>query len=117
LPVSDFCYGWSDFNFSRSRQKTAEDIPLEFILDKTKYEYGRLKIFGTIKSRSNNSPYKFVAVTFSVYGSMSHLLTRKETWASPDVINPGEISFVEAIIECKNSEISRIEYNVTGREM
>lgn len=116
LPSHVFANG-NDFKFIESREKTSEDIPLEFIPEKSTYERGRLRIWGRVKSRVVNRPYDSVKVTFTLYGGRGgDLVAREYTYASPDAIGPGQTGYInEFMIKCDISQLNVIEYNVTGK--
>lgn len=105
------------FKFIKSKQRTAEDIPLDFEVDKTEYSNGYLRIWGNIKGSKKNQSYTFVKVTFSLYGGRGgDLLAREYTYANPKDIGPGEIGYIiEYLIKCDISKLNVIEYKVTGK--
>lgn len=107
----------SGYKFSRSKEKTAEDIPLDFNLEKTEYEYGQLKIWGNVKNKINGRPYEFVKVTFSLWGGRGgNLLAREYMYTKPTTIGPDQIGYIIGYgIECNPSQINLIEYQVTGQ--
>lgn len=107
----------SRYKFSKSKERTAEDIPLDFNLEKTEYEYGRLNIWGNIKNKINGRPYEFVKVTFSLWGGRGGtLLAREYMYTDPTTIGPGQIGYIIGYgIECNPEQINLIEYQVTGR--
>jgi hypothetical protein len=107
-----------NFKFIKSKEKTSEDIPLDFEHEKTSYEHGYLKIWGSIKNKNKGQTYDFVKVTFSIFGSQGgQLITREYTYTEPKMISFGEIGYIqEFMIKCRPSQINVIEYKVTGRE-
>jgi hypothetical protein len=106
-----------NLKFSKSRETTAEDIPLDFNLEKTSYSNGYLRIWGSVRNKMNGVPYRFVKVTFSLWGGHSgKLITREFTFTSPMHIGPGQIGYIhEYMIECDASQLNLVEYKVTGK--
>lgn len=105
------------FKISKSKDVTAEDIPLDFINEKITYERGYLKIWGHVRNKLNSRPYEFVKITFSLWGGRSgKLIAREFTYTDPTDIGPGQIGYIiEHSIKCDVSELNLIEYKVTGR--
>jgi len=106
-----------NLKFSKSREKTAEDIPLDFTLEKTSYSNGYLRIWGSVRNKMNSVPYRFVKVTFSLWGGHGgKLMTREFTYTSPMHIGPGQIGYIhEYMIECEASQLNLVEYKVSGK--
>jgi len=105
------------FKFIKSKEKTAEDIPLDFDVEKTEYEYGYFKIWGSVKGSKKNRSYKWVQVTFSLYGGRGgDLIARESTFADPKDIGPGQVGYIIGYpIECNISKLNVVEYKVTGK--
>ena len=111
------CAFANQYKFSQSKEKTAEDIPLDFTPEKTEYRYGRLMIWGSVKNKFNGRPYEYVKVTFSLWGGRGGtLMAREYTYSSPMEIGPGQVGYVQGFgIKCDVSNLNLIEYQVTGK--
>lgn len=107
----------SGFKFSRSKEKTAEDIPLDFTPEKTEYRRGKLLIWGNVKNKLNGRPYRFVKVTFSLWGGRGGtLMAREYLYTDPTTIGPGQIGYILGYaIDCDVEQLNLIEYQVTGQ--
>jgi hypothetical protein len=98
----------------KSEKKTSNDIPLEFILEKTKWDGTDIWIWGSVENTASNT-FENVKVIFTVKGSAGKFIGRKSWDTDPPRIKPGQIGFIdERFVRCERKKPSYIEYNVTA---
>ena len=99
---------------TKSEKKTSKDIPLEFILEKTKWDGKDIWIWGVVENTTQNT-YEQVKVIFTVKGSSGKFIERKVYDTDPPKIKPGQIGYIdEQYVRCERKKPYYLEYNVTS---
>ena len=100
----------------KSKNTTSEDIPLQFKLEKTKWDGDKIKIWGTVKN-TGKIRYEYVKVIFTVRDSKGKFIGRNSWYAEPNTIGLGQVGYIEDdFVECEGRKPSKIEYSVVGRK-
>lgn len=98
----------------KSKEKTSNEIPLEFILEKTKWDGKDIWIWGAIEN-STSKTYEKVKVRFTAKGRAGKFIGRKVWDTDPATIKPGQIGYIdEQYVRCERKKPYYLEYNVSG---
>ena len=99
----------------KSEKKTSNDIPLEFILEKTKWDGKDIWIWGAVEN-STSKTYENVKVIFTLKGRAGKFIGRKSWNTDPPKIKPGQIGYIEEqYVRCERRKPYYLEYNVTDQ--
>lgn len=106
---------YSEYQFKKSEDVTSEDLPLDFQIEKTEWQFGRVRIWGYIKN-TDSRPHSFVKVIFTAKDFYGNLINRQSTFTRPYDIGPGQVGYIEDYgVDCGGIEPGYIEYKVLGR--
>ena len=104
-----------EIEVSPSKQRTADAVPLEFVLDGLAPDSaGKLRIMGTVVN-SDRRAYDAVAVVLTLRRADGSFVNRVQSRTVPPSIGPGEVAFAEWTVDADESAVQAIEYNVLGK--
>jgi hypothetical protein len=99
----------------KSKEKTSNEIPLEFILQKTRWDGKDIWIWGAVEN-STSKTYENVKVRFAAKGRAGKLFGRKAWDTDPTAIKPGQTGYIdEQYVRCEHKIPYSLEYKVTGQ--
>ena len=98
-----------------SKDKTSSEIPLTFVVEKTKMVGEYCQIWGTVRNTGSKA-YKRVSVVITLkQGDV--FLSREAKLTEPDMIGPGEVGYIHgSYITCEGRTPTVLEYTVTAEK-
>jgi hypothetical protein len=115
MVVANVCSG-NVVRFVKSQDQTAQNLPMEFIVEKSEIKFDSLRVWGTIKN-TGYTGYKFVKVIFTVKDASGNFITRDSTYSDPAEIGVGQKGFIEDHgIDLDGKTPATVEWLITGNE-
>lgn len=107
---------YSGLEVVKSAEKTSEDIPLAFELQRVGSGYEGLRVWGIVRNSGTKS-YENVVVIVSVHAADGSLLGRGRTSAGPSKIGPDQVGYVDALeVNMEAREPATLRWKVVSSE-
>ena len=103
-----------EYRFVKSEDKTSDDIFLSFKVDKTKWEYGKVRIWRRVENTGSRK-YDYVKITFTAKSQGGEFIERNFTFFDPRSIAPDQVGYITDFgLDCDGVEPYAIEYKISG---
>jgi hypothetical protein len=101
--------------FVKSKDITADDIPLDFVVQKVNWTRSNtLRIWGKV-TNATNTPFRYARITLTALDADGKFLGRQQAYFDPKVLGPGHSAFVDGVyIETEGRKPTTVEYGITG---